>query len=126
MSIPSSSWQSNRALKPQSSGKPGGCLKLALAGILGMIAGCLLTLAVEASILPGLFDRIHDFFSREAAAPAPPLPTQEMKEEAERRSRMKQEMEELARQRMEQLEKELKEHQEEGSRPSPTTKTPAR
>ncbi|MEA2562721.1 MAG: hypothetical protein QOH06_4225 [Acidobacteriota bacterium] len=103
----------NYAFEPQSP-RDSGCLRMVLAGLLGVIAGVLLTILVEATVLPGLFDRVHDFFSRDAAAPqAAPVPTEELNEEAKRLSRAEEEMKEIARQKQQELEQDLKKHQEE-------------
>jgi len=85
---------------------------MVLAGLLGVIAGVLLTIVVEATVLPGLFDRVHDFFSRETATPTTaPLP--ELNEEAKRQREAAREMEEMARQKQQELEQDLKKNQEE-------------
>jgi len=101
----------NYAFEPQSP-RDSGCLRMVLAGLLGMMAGVLLTIVIEATVLPGLFDRVHDFFSRESAAPnAAPLP--ELNEEAKRQREAAREMEEIARQKQQELQEDLKKHQEE-------------
>ena len=93
------------AFEPQSP-RDSGCFRMVLAGLLGVIAGVLLTITVEAAILPGLFDRVHDFFNREAAVkPPPPVPKEDPVRE------MEEEMKEMVRQRQEELEKDLKEQQ---------------
>ena len=100
----------NYAFEPQSP-RDSGCFRMVLAGLLGVVAGVVLTIVVEAAVLPGLFDRVHDFFSREAAAPpAAPVPTKALNEEGAKR---RTEMEEKVRQQQEELEKDLKRHQAE-------------
>ena len=107
----------NYAFEPQSP-RDSGCGRMVLAGLLGVIVGVLLTIVVEATILPGLFDRVHDFHFREAeapqAAPVPaPVPTKALNEEAKRRAEMSREIEERVRQQQKELEEELKRQQEE-------------
>lgn len=84
---------------------------MVLAGLLGVIAGVLLTIVVEARVLPGLFDRVHDFFNREAVVKAPP-PLPKGREEEQQRHvdaarEMREEMEEMVRQRQQELEQDL-------------------
>jgi hypothetical protein len=103
----------NYAFEPQSP-RDSGCLRMVLAGLLGVIVGVLLTIVVEARIVPGLFDRVHDLFSRKPVAEAPPLPAaKELEQEAQRHVDAVREMEEMVRQKQEELRKDLKKHQEE-------------
>jgi len=108
----------NYAFEPQSP-RDSGCGRMVLAGLLGVVAGVLLTIIVEATILPGLFDTVHDFFGREAEAPpaAPPVPTKalngETKGQGEAAREMKREIEEAVRQRQKELEEDLKRQREE-------------
>ncbi len=98
----------NYAFEPQSP-RDSGCMRMVLAGLLGMMAGVLLTIAVEAMVLPGLFDRVHDFFSREAAAPTTaPVPAKALSEDAKRQAEVRREMEERVRQQQDELEESLK------------------
>ena len=94
------------AFEPQSP-RDSGCFRMVLAGLLGVIAGVLLTITVEAAILPGLFDRVHDFFNREAVVKAPPPLPKKLEEEQQRHVDAVREMEEMVRQRQEELEKDL-------------------
>jgi len=81
----------NYAFEPQSP-RDSGCLRMVLAGLLGMMAGVVLTIVVEATILPGLFGRVHDFFSREAAAPkTAPVPAKASKRQEELAREMEEE-----------------------------------
>lgn len=86
---------------------------MVLAGLLGIMVGVLLTIVVEARVLPGLFDRVHDLFSRKPVAEAPPPLPPEYEEEQERSAQAVREMEEKVRRQQEELRKDLKEHQEE-------------
>lgn len=98
------------ALEPQSP-RDSGCLRMVLAGLLGVVAGVLLTIVVEARVLPGLFDRVHDFFNRKPVAEAPPPLPEELEEQVKRDVEAVREMEELVRQRQKELEEDLKSQQ---------------
>ena len=102
----------SHAFEPQSP-RDSGCMRMVLAGLLGVVAGVLLTIVVEARVLPGLFDRVHDLFSRKPVPEAPPPLPADYEEEQERHVKAVREMEELARQKQEELRKDLKQHQEE-------------
>lgn len=108
----------NYAFEPQSP-RDSGCMRMVLAGLLGVVAGVLLTIVVEAAVLPGLFDRVRDFINRKPVAEAPP-PTskpapKELEEQIQRDGdparEMREEMEDLVRQRQEELERDLKSQQ---------------
>ena len=104
----------NYAFEPQSP-RDSGCMRMVLAGLLGVVAGVLLTIVVEAAVLPGLFDRVRDFVSRKPVAEAPPPTPKELEEQIQRdvdaAREMKEEIEEAVRQRQEELEKDLKSQQ---------------
>ena len=102
----------NYAFEPQSP-RDSGCMRMVLAGLLGVVAGVLLTIVVEARIVPGLFDRVHDLFSRKPVAEAPPPLPAELQKEQERHVQAVREMEEMVRRKQEELRKDLKQHQEE-------------
>ena len=102
----------NYAFEPQSP-RDSGCMRMVLAGLLGVMVGVLLTIVVEARVLPGLFDRVHDFFNRKPVVEAPPPLPPGYEEERERSAQAAREMEEKVRRQQEELRKDLKEHQEE-------------
>jgi hypothetical protein len=102
----------NYAFEPQSP-RDSGCMRMVLAGLLGVVVGVLLTIVVEARVLPGLFDRVRDVFSRKPLAEAPPPLPSDYEEEQERHVKAVREMEEMVRQKQEELRKDLKKHQEE-------------